>query len=696
MDELPISQINNYIKQVSEELYNVKPKPFNSKVKDMVELIIQSLSDYPKNVEGYELPKVIQIVPDNLSLERYEETKTKVESLLTKLQSLYPQLDSVDIDTIENTNSQNKKYFEEIEAFRNLASAQTEVVELKQFYLDSVDFDVFKSFAKDHEEDFLRSYLSLSDSSKVFNAPSLKEISQKVHDSNSDSSSSSAYSGDRPFKQYFGNAVTGQRYDIPKYSNASILRQIMYFDSNNTDWYMTVLSQIQQWKAITSPDAWGSNTSNGWEGFKSGLETFGKAVGAVQDAAKQISTLLDINKQKFQRFVKNYRQSVIDNVNNPKWLSQNQQAISVGNQTNPTIYRVSHDTFLKNAEVHKDTTLANMANIPLIDLITNLRNNGLIFDNTYDILIRRKLRKGKKENKSFKAQTDTEIKILCVRSQGLNLEGKKRATTKFKWKNNEEVPKPLGRFEQNKVQSLTFDLDQNFFTLQKIAEYSNYLNFYEIQSGKTPDYFYKKFGSFIQPRNPYYQYDIEVVIYNGFSANTNVESVLKNKLTEAEYASVYVYEDVNFLGINSAPTYTIAGGNPLSFSTEFTYLRGYFQTVNNIKAKIEEIKKKREEEEEKLKQQQQEVINAISKQLKKILSLGLFTIPELSAATDNPSSDSRLTSSDWTLRPIVPTNLYEQPLCKLPSAQDLGIIGIHNKKDKVNFGKDGLFVQINP
>ena len=167
---------------------------------------------------------------------------------------------------------------------------------------------------------------------------------------------------------------------------------------------------------------------------------------------------------------------------------------------------------------------------------------------------------------------------------------------------------------------------------------------------------------------------------------------MDNQLTEAEYASVYVYEDVNFLGINSAPTYTIAGGNPLSFSTEFTYLRGYFKTVNDIKTKIEEIKKKRAEEEEKLKQQ----VEAVTEQLKKILSLGLFTIPELSAATDNPSSDSRLTSSDWTLRPIVPTNLYEQPLCKLPSAQDLGIIGTYNKKDKINFGENGLFVQINP
>ena len=302
MDELPISQINNYVKQVSEELYNVKPKPFNSKVKDMVELIIQSLSDYPKNIEGYEIPKVIQIVPDNLSLERYEETKTKVESLLTKLQSLYPQLESVDVDTIESTNSQNTKYFKEIEAFKKLASAQTETVELKQFYLDSIDFDVFKSFAKDHEEDFLKSYLSLSDSNKVFNAPSLQEISQKVHDSNSDSSSPSAYSGDRPFKQYFGNTVTGQRYDIPKYSTASILRQIMYFDSSNTDWYMTVVSQIQQWKAITSPDAWGSNTSNTWEGFKSGLETFGQAVGAVQDAAKQISIVVSIALQKVVSF----------------------------------------------------------------------------------------------------------------------------------------------------------------------------------------------------------------------------------------------------------------------------------------------------------------------------------------------------------------------------------------------------------
>ena len=678
MDELPISQIYSYIDQISEELINLKPKPFNSKVEDMVEVIVRAFKDYPKNIEGYELPKFIQFVPDESSLKRAKETTNRMESLIEKIQGSYLKLESSPLEDVETTNESNRKSFEEIESFIKIARAQTELVELKQFYVDYVDLEVFQTFAKDHKEDFV--YYYTQNHKETFKPLSLKDISQKVHDSSSSLKSTSAYSGDRPFGQYFGDTINGQRYDIPKYSNANTLKQIMYFDANNVDWYMTVLDQIQRWKEITSPDAWGANTSDKWEGFKGGLASFGQVVGAVQSATNQLTTLLDVNKKKFQRYIQNYRKNIIGSVNDPKWIPQNKQSIQFGNQTNPTAYTVSHNTFEKNAATKFDPNTPDMANLPLLDLITNLRNNGLIFDNTYDVLIRRKLRSDGNEDDS---QSKQEIKVLCLRSQGLNLEGKTRTTTKFKWKNNEEIPKPLNKFEQNKIQSITFDLDQNFFTLQKVAEYSNYLNYYEIQQGDSPKYFYKKFGSFIQPRNPKYRYDIEVVIYNGFSTNTNVESLLNSELEETEYATVYVYEDVKFLGVTSAPTYTVAGGDPLSFSTEFTYLRGYFNR-ENLKQKLdkhrEEVRKAKEAQEAKEKED--------NEKFKDFLRRSFFSLPEFKLPY---SSQDVLNDIDWSLRPIIPTNVSE-PLV-FPSAEDLGLIATSSNKNKskVQFGTDGFF-----
>lgn len=678
MDELPITQIYSYIDQISEELMNLKPKPFNSKVEDMVEVIVRAFKDYPKNIEGYELPKFIQFVPDESSLKRAKETTNRVESLIEKIQGSYLKLKSSPLEDIETTNESNRKSFEEIESFIKIARAQTELVELKQFYVDYVDLEVFQTFAKDHKEDFVHYYTQ--NHKETFKPLSLKDISQKVHDSSSSLSSTSAYSGDRPFGQYFGDTINGQRYDIPKYSNANTLKQIMYFDANNVDWYMTVLDQIQRWKEITSPDAWGANTSDKWEGFKGGLASFGQVVGAVQSATNQLTTLLDVNKKKFQRYIQNYRKNIIGSVNDPKWIPQNKQSIQFGNQTNPTAYTVSHNTFEKNAATKFDPSTPDMANLPLLDLITNLRNNGLIFDNTYDVLIRRKLRSDGNEDDS---QSKQEIKILCLRSQGLNLEGKTRTTTKFKWKNNEEIPKPLNKFEQNKIQSITFDLDQNFFTLQKVAEYSNYLNYYEVQQGDSPKYFYEKFGSFIQPRNPKYRYDIEVVIYNGFSTNTNVESLLNSELEETEYATVYVYEDVKFLGVTSAPTYTVAGGDPLSFSTEFTYLRGYFNR-ENLKKKLdkhrEEVRKAKEEQEAKEKED--------SEKFKDLLRRSFFSLPEFKLEY---STMDAIDIAEFKLRPFIPSNISE-PLV-VPSAEDLGLIATSSNKNKskVQFGKDGFF-----
>lgn len=404
------------------------------------------------------------------------------------------------------------------------------------------------------------------------------------------SDASIAYgSGINPAEQYVNSTVPGSTQSAGSSKiGGDIYKQVIYFSPDLSPWYMNVMDQIKQWKELAKPDSWKNALSS--------LRSIENAVGTVSDALDSITSgFKDMITPEYLNWIKRAKKKLIEsdgieleklstgtsdlNYNSEykkiAKIPENLQSISLQNSgmSAKIVGTPAAEALPAFPSPESQAPLRNTTISSLLSIISP-QSGGLLTDNVFDLLIERKKRK----NSSEETLSEAEQIALGLRVKNVNLPGRYRTSIKTNYRGGLEVMRFGGKVEQEKLQSLTFDLDSQYLILQNILEFSGLQSLFKVcKSEAEIPVSYKRIESFITPQSDY-KYNIRLYIYgNGLNSETTIESMIKPGSTASEQlTAIYVFEDVKFLGLNSSPVYNVENGEAISISTEFTYLRSYF------------------------------------------------------------------------------------------------------------------------